>query len=167
MRNRLPELLRFGSVGGVAFVVDLGLFNLLCFGPGQLMGGRPLAARAIAVATATVVSWLGNRYWTFAHRRTTERTREFASFALMNLVGMGIALGTLALSHYTLDLTSALADNIANIVGTGLGTIFRYFTYRALVFTAPARASDSVQPAGAASAAPAPLRGGVDAGAAR
>lgn len=164
MRTRLPELLRFGSVGGVAFVVDLGLFNLLAFGPGQLMDGRPLAARTVAVCAATVVSWLGNRYWTFAHRRTQERAREFVSFALMNVVGMAISVGTLALSHYALDLTSALADNVATIIGIGLGTAFRYFTYRSLVFTAPASGPPT-------SAAPtpttAPWRAGVDAGAAR
>ena len=135
MRSRLAELARFGSVGTVAFVVDVGLFNLLRFGPGELLGERPLTAKVVSVAAATVVAWVGNRYWTFALRRTLRRTREFAIFALLNTVGMGIAVGCLAVSHYLLGLTSPLADNIAaNVVGLGLGTAFRYWGYRRLVF---------------------------------
>jgi putative flippase GtrA len=154
--RRLPELLRFGSVGGLAFVVDVGLFNLLRFGPGGLLADEPLRAKVVSVAVATVVAWLGNRYWTFAERRTSTPTRELLTFAGMNVVGMGIAVGCLAISHYGLGYTSALADNIAaNVVGLGLGTIFRYLAYRTVVFT-----GSPVGPAGpAASALALPERG--------
>lgn len=134
---RVLELMRFGMVGGVAFVVDTGLFNLLRFGPGELLEDKPLTAKVISVAVATVVSWLGNRFWTFAERKTTSQLREFIGFVAVNVGGMLIALGCLWFSHYLLDLTSPLADNIsANVVGLGLGMIFRYVAYRAWVFTA-------------------------------
>ena len=140
MRSRLPELLRFGSVGAIAFVVDVGLFNLLRFGPGELLAAKPLTAKVLSVAVATVVAWLGNRYWTFARLRTTARVRELLGFAVVNVVGMAIAVGCLAFSHYVLGLTSPLADNIAaNVVGLGLGTAFRYLAYRRVVFTGARR----------------------------
>lgn len=136
---RLAELARFGSVGAVAFVVDLGLFNLLRFGPGDLLEHKPLTAKVISVAVATLVSWLGNRYWTFSARRTANHVRELAGFAVVNIGGMGIAVACLAFSHYVLDLRSPLADNIsANGVGLVLGMVFRYLAYRHWVFTAPA-----------------------------
>jgi len=134
--TRLAELARFGSVGAVAYVVDVGLFNLLQFGPGHLLAGRPLTAKIISVTVATLVAWIGNRYWTFANRRTGSRSKELAGFALVNVGGMAIAVGCLAFSHYVLGFTTPLADNIsANIVGLGLGTVFRYFAYRRHVFT--------------------------------
>lgn len=134
--QRLAELARFGSVGAVAYVVDLGLFNLLRFGPGEVLGHKPLTAKVISVVVATLVSWLGNRYWTFAAQRTEGRVRELVMFALVNGGGMAIAVGCLWFSHYVLDLTSPLADNIAaNVVGVGLGTVFRFFCYKYLVFT--------------------------------
>lgn len=37
LRARGLEIARFLSVGGVAFVVDIGVFNLLRFGPGGLL----------------------------------------------------------------------------------------------------------------------------------
>lgn len=135
LRSRLAELARFGSVGALAYVVDAGLFNLLLHGPFALLEGKPLTAKAVAVAVATVVAWLGNRYWTFAARRGADRTRELVAFAVVNVGGMLVAVGCLAVSRYLLGLTSPLADNIAaNVVGLVLGTAFRYVAYRRLVF---------------------------------
>ncbi|MDO8108539.1 GtrA family protein [Isoptericola sp. b441] len=151
MRARLIELFRFGSVGALAYLVDAGLFNLLRFGPGEILGHKPLTAKVISVAVATLVSWIGNRYWTFAERRTTTRGRELVVFAVVNVVGMAIALVCLAVSHYLLGLTSPLADNIsANVVGLGLGTLFRYVAYRRVVFTS----TEPLRSAAATAAAP-------------
>ncbi|UFU02258.1 GtrA family protein [Ruania suaedae] len=136
----LGELLRFGTVGLIAFVVDTGLMNLLRFGPGELLGHKPLTAKVISVSVAVLVAWLGNRYWAFAAKRSEEtptaRSKELVQFAAVNVVGMAIAVGCLAVSHYLLGFTSPLADNIsANGVGLVLGTAFRYLGYRYWVFT--------------------------------
>lgn len=132
----LPQLLRFGTVGGLAFVIDVGLMNLLRFGPGAVLGDKPLTAKVISVSVAIVFAWLGNRYWAFADTRRSGRSRELLLFVVVNLGGMAIAVGCLAISHYVLGFTSPLADNIsANGVGLVLGTIFRYVCYRFIVFT--------------------------------
>ena len=152
-RARFAELARFGSVGAVAYVVDLGLFNLLRFGPGDLLIHKPLTAKVISVAVATLVAWLGNRYWTFSDRKTSSRRRELAGFVVVNIGGLIIGVGCLAFSHYVLGLTSPLADNIsANVVGLVLGTAFRYVFYRRLVFTGGPAGPD--QPAAVVTPAP-------------
>ncbi|GAA2516415.1 GtrA family protein [Rarobacter incanus] len=130
------ELARFGTVGLLAYVVDVGVFNLLRFGPGDLLEAKPLTAKVISAAIATLVAWTGNRYWTFAGKRTKNSLRELAGFAIVNVGGMAIAVATLWVSHYVFGFTSALADNVAaNVVGLVLGTIFRYIAYRTWVFT--------------------------------
>jgi putative flippase GtrA len=133
------EMVKFGAVGAVAFLVDVGTFNLLRYGLLGIDGPfehKPLTAKTCSVVVATVVAWLGNRYWTFRHRRRASRRREFVLFFLMNAAGLGIALACLAISHYVFGLHSALADNIAaNVVGLGLGTLFRFWAYRSFVFT--------------------------------
>lgn len=140
LRTWLGELFRFGTVGMVAYVVDIGLMNLLRFGPGEVLYHKPLTAKVISVAVAVLVAWMGNRHWTFAAKRRPQtpaaRSRELVQFAAVNLVGMAIGVGCLAVSHYLLGLTSPLADNIsANGVGLVLGTAFRYLAYRYWVFT--------------------------------
>jgi putative flippase GtrA len=133
------EVVKFGAVGAVAFVVDIGVFNLMRTG---IIGGdhglaeKPLTSKTISVLAATIIAWLGNRYWTFRHRRRASLQREFTLFLLMNVGGLAISLACLSFSHYVLGLTSTLADNIAgNVIGLGLGTLFRFWAYRQLVFT--------------------------------
>lgn len=129
------ELMKFGVVGGVAFVVDVGLFNLLRVG----LELGPLTSKTLSVVAATTVAYFGNRHWTFRHRGRSGLRREYVLFFLLNAVGLAIALACLFLSHYVLGLTSPLADNIAaNGVGLVLGTAFRFWSYRRWVFPAVA-----------------------------
>ncbi|GAA1989067.1 GtrA family protein [Isoptericola halotolerans] len=133
--GRRGELLRFGSVGAVAFVVDLAVFNLMLHGPVDVLAHKPITVRVIAAAVATLVAWVGNRYWTFAARRTRRRTRELLEFAAVNVGGLAISAGCLAVSRYVLGLDSPLADNVAaNGIGLVLSTVFRYVMYRTVVF---------------------------------
>ena len=139
------EVAKFGLVGLTALVVDIGLFNYLRFAGGQgPMFDRPISAKIVSVGVATVVAYFGNRYWTFRHRGRTHMSRELAMFFLLNGVGMAIAVACLYISHYVLGFTSALADNLsANVIGLGLGTMFRFWSYRKWVFPAvPDNAAD-------------------------
>jgi putative flippase GtrA len=135
LRARLVELARFGSVGSIAFVVDLGSYNLLRFGPVDLLHDNPLTARLVAVLLATFVSWLGNRHWTFADQRSHRRGREALLFTVINALGTGVTIGTLAFSHYVLGQSGPVADNVANVTGIVLGTVLRYAGYKLFVFT--------------------------------
>ena len=141
----IREMVKFGMVGAVAFVIDLGGYNLLVFGPhllgliGEgnttgLLSEKPLTARLISATLATLVAWIGNRLWTFRHRRNRQAAHELALFVAFNLVAMVIAVVCLGFSRYVLDLHTQLADNITNIVGIGLGTLFRFWAYRKYVF---------------------------------
>ncbi len=134
--QRLIELIKFGTVGGFGFIVDLGVFNLLQHGPLAVLEGKPITAKIVSVSIAMIVTWLGNRLWTFSAQRTTTRVREFVGFVVVNVGGMAIAILCLWISNYVLGFKSALADNLsANGVGLVLGTAFRYFAYKHLVFT--------------------------------
>jgi putative flippase GtrA len=130
------ELLKFGIVGGTGFIVDIGLFNLLQHGPFAVLAGKPVTAKILSVAVAMIVTWIGNRLWTFADQRTRTKVREFVGFVVVNIGGMAIAVLCLWISRYVLGFDSPLADNIsANVIGLVLGMIFRYLAYKYLVFT--------------------------------
>ena len=91
----------------------------------------------MSVAAATTFAYFGNRFWTFRHRGRTNMGREYLLFFVLNGVAMLISVGCLWVSHYLLGLTSPLADNIsANVIGLGLGTLFRFWSYRRWVFPA-------------------------------
>lgn len=129
------EMLKFGVVGAVAFVIDLGGYNLLVFGPDLLgLNDKPLTARIISATVATLVAWLGNRMWTFRHRRNRQASHELALFVFFNVIAMVISVACLGVSRYVLDLQTQLADNATNIFGIGIGTLFRFWSYRRFVF---------------------------------
>jgi len=132
------ELAKFGIVGLAALVIDIGLFNLLRFAGGEgPMFDRPISSKIISVAVATTFAYFGNRYWTFRQRGRSNMGREYLMFFGLNAVALLIAISCLWLSHYVMGWDSALADNIsANVVGLGLGTTFRFWSYRKFVFPA-------------------------------
>jgi putative flippase GtrA len=101
----------------------------------------------VSVAVAVVVTWCGNRYWTFRMNRRRDILREFTEFAAVAAMGLAISLVCLFISHYVLGFQSILADNIAtNVIGLTLSTVFRFFAYRHWVFSISrsARYSDSL-----------------------
>ena len=125
------EVGKFGTVGAVAFVVDVGLYNQLRFG----VGLGPLTSTTIATLVAVTVAYVGNRYWTWRHRPRRGVRREYVMFALVNGGGLIIQLVCVAFVAYLLDLKgNLLAENIAKIAGIGLGTAFRFWAYRTWVF---------------------------------
>jgi putative flippase GtrA len=138
LRRGAGELSRFGVVGIGAFVVDVGLFNLLVHvGDPGLLSDKPLTAKTIATVVATVFAYQVNREWTWKDRGRRGFWREYSLYFLLNAIGLVITLLPLALSRYVLGLDSALSDNIsANMIGVALGTLFRFWSYRRWVFPA-------------------------------
>ncbi|WP_223878489.1 GtrA family protein [Microbacterium radiodurans] len=138
LRTRLiGQLASFGLVGGLAFVVDLAVYNAV---RATVLQDSPIWSKVVSVAVATAFAWLGNRYLTFRRERSPHAVREGVLFAVVNVVGLLIAAGCLFVSHYVLGFTSQLADNISgNGVGLVLGTAFRFAAYRWLVFSPRSR----------------------------
>jgi putative flippase GtrA len=129
----IAEFAKFGIVGITAAMVDLG-------GAGFLQGDHitgPLTAKAISTAVATVVSYLGNRFWTFKNRDNHAPLRAWTVFIALNVVGLAIAEAVIGITYYGLGYHSSLAYNIAQVIGTGLATVFRYWSYKKWVFIAP------------------------------
>ncbi|MEH1015407.1 GtrA family protein [Micromonospora sp. CPCC 206060] len=153
----IHELSKFATVGGIAFVVDFALFNYAI----TALGIEPLTAKAVSTVIAASVAFVGNRFWTWRHRERSNPAREYLLFFFFNAVGLGIGLACLAISRYGLGaiwpevFQTPLADNLASyIVGTGLGTLFRFWSYRRFVFVAAgtpqtARKDSGRDPAGA------------------
>lgn len=132
----LAEAAKFGVVGLMALVIDVGLFNLLMYGGGEgPLYDKPLTAKVASVIAATTFAYFANRFWTFRARGRTSYLREYVLFFVLNAVGMSIALTCLWFSHYALGLTDIVWDNIsANVIGLALGTLFRFWSYRKWVF---------------------------------
>ena len=146
VRHLVPELAKFGVVGATGSVVDLGGSALL-YGTFHL---GPITSKAIALSAACVVTYLGSRFWTFRHRENQPVLREAVLFVIINFLGLLVAEAVIAFTTYGLGLKDPIAYNVASVLGTGLGTIFRFYAYRKWVFLAPAGQPALAVPADAA-----------------
>jgi putative flippase GtrA len=147
-RHLLHEMGKFGIVGGIAFFVDLATFNVLL-----AVTSWPVATVGSTVIAATL-AFIGNRYWTWRDREKSGLAREYGLYFLFNMVGVLIALAVMWVNQDVLGAIwpevfhTVYAQNVAKmIVGTGLGTLFRFWAYRRFVFVqatgAPAPIADS------------------------
>jgi putative flippase GtrA len=144
VRELLPpkyrELAKFLVVGGSAWVVDTGLFTLLSH---TILIDKVITAKAISILISTVLSYVLNREWSFRTRGGRERHHEALLFFLVNGLALGLNLIPLGVSHYLLgfnishhsQLTVTIADFMsANVIGTAVGMVFRFWAYRRFVF---------------------------------
>ena len=124
------EIAAFGVVGVVNMFIDIGLFNLLHF----TIGLGPTTSNVISAGVATTISYFANRHWSFSHRARTGLRREYSLFILINLLALGISSVVIAFTYYVISATDPLALNAAKVIGIGIGTVFRFWTYKRYVF---------------------------------
>jgi putative flippase GtrA len=138
------EVAKFGIVGAIGFVVQLGVQNTLH--TGFKIG--PTVAVVAAYIVAAVVTFVGNRYWAFKHRKGKGLRQEAVTFTLLNGVGIVIQVGLVDAVYYGLDMRDTFSYNAATVVGIGLATLFRLYSYRRFVFLAQpaAGAAEELEP---------------------
>lgn len=134
------ELVKFTVVGGICFVITIGLWWLLKL---TVLTSKPVTAQAIAIIVATIVSYTLSREWSFRTRGGRERHHEAALFFVISAVAVGLNLLPTFCSRYLLHLqtpyVSMLTQEAADfffgaIIGTLLGTVFRFWAFRRFVF---------------------------------
>ncbi|MFJ4656196.1 GtrA family protein [Nocardia sp. NPDC088792] len=132
----------FLVVGAIGFVVDAGVYNLLVFAGGEgPLFHQPLLAKIISIAVATVVTYFGNKWWTYSDHAGDTGIRHILTYAVLNVLAIGLQLGCLGFSRYVLGLDSPLADNVSGtLIGQAVAMGFRFWAYGKFVFT-PARAA--------------------------
>jgi putative flippase GtrA len=132
LRTLAPEVVKFAIIGGLNVVVNAVVFNVLLLLP--TFDNSEVKAKVVATAVAMISAYFMNRHWTYKDRDKSGVHREFMLFVFFNLAGLAIEVAVLSATKYWFGLTGWLALNAAMMLGLGLGTIFRFFTYRTWVF---------------------------------
>ncbi|MFI7448946.1 GtrA family protein [Nonomuraea sp. NPDC049714] len=144
------EWLKFAVVGGTAFLVDNTVFYGLKL---TILEPKPVTAKVIAVLVATIVSYVLNREWSFRTRGGRERRHEAALFFLVSGVGLVLSSAPLWISRYAFRLevpdvslvTQEIADFVsAQVIGTLIAMVFRFWAFRKWVFPEEKTQSGSV-----------------------
>jgi putative flippase GtrA len=128
-RLLIHEGAKFLVVGLIGTIVTFGVANALkSFGEYK--------AITIATIVATVITYLGNGRWAFRHRQGQGTTRDSVVFFVLNGIGLLIYYACIGVTDLAGVRHNVLWYNIALVVGTGLGTLFRFWSYRKWVWVA-------------------------------
>jgi putative flippase GtrA len=134
------ELLRFAVVGGISFVITTSVNYGLKI---TVLNKNPVTALIIGVLVATVFSYVASREWSFDTRGGRERQHEAALFFLISAISLGLNALPMFVSRYVFDLqvpnvgllSQEVADFVSGmIIGTLLGTVFRWWALKKWVF---------------------------------
>jgi putative flippase GtrA len=126
----------FLAIGGLGFIVDAAVYNLLVFSGGEgPLHSMPLVAKTIAVLAGLVVTYAGNKLLTYRDRKAPVSWGQVVRYGVVNVVAILVQLGCLGFSRYVLGLDTVLADNISGtLIGQALATGLRYVVYTLWVF---------------------------------
>jgi putative flippase GtrA len=153
-RQVIHEFAKFGVIGVIGLLITNVGYALL-----HSHGVGPVTSTTVATIIATIVAYVGNRYWSFRHRERTGVAREGVIFFALNGIGLLIQDGVVALNYYIVSpwllgtSHNKLAEFLALNAGIAIATLFRFWSYRRFVWLA--RADDTGAPAAHAPVAPA------------
>jgi putative flippase GtrA len=129
-RQIIHEFAKFGIIGAIGLIITNVGYVLL-----HSNGVGPVTSTTIATIVATIFAYIGNRYWSFAHRERTSVPREGLIFFVLNGIGLVIQDTVVAFNSYVLHLEHhKLAEFLALNTGIALATIFRFWSYRKFVW---------------------------------
>jgi putative flippase GtrA len=88
----IAELVRFLAVGTAGFIADAGALSVLVY----VYEIPPLIARLFSFPPAVALTWLLNRYWTFASGRDRPAGNQLALYFAVQISGLFVNYGLFA-----------------------------------------------------------------------
>lgn len=133
------KFVKFGEVGGLNWLVDLGVINLLVLVSGVAAGWLTVLYKAISFSVAVVNSYFWNRGWVFSDAQKQDQTKEAGKFLVASLLGLGFNLLVFSIvkfggQAFVPGLSDTQWVNVATIVGSLSAMIFNFVLYKIWVF---------------------------------
>ena len=89
MKKLVAQIMKFGVVGVIAFVIDYGLLALLT----EAFGVNYLVSATISFTASVVFNYAASMRYVFTHKEGMSRRREFAIFVVLSVIGLGLHVG--------------------------------------------------------------------------
>ena len=85
-KKLLSQIIKFGFVGGTAFVIDAGLLFLLT----EFCGIHYLISGMISFTASVIYNYIVSVKWVFDAKKDANKTQEFIVFIVLSVIGLGI-----------------------------------------------------------------------------
>ncbi len=130
---------KFALVGGVNFLLDLGVLNLFIFLTSIASGPFYSVFKGVSFITAVINSYLLNKFWTFSDQAQNKRvTKEFLSFIVVSLIGLFINNIVASFLVNFVGPQAGISENlwasIGAIIASFVGMFWNFVGYKFIVF---------------------------------
>ncbi len=130
---------KFALVGGVNFLLDLGVLNLLIFLTSIASGPFYSVFKGISFIIAVINSYLLNKFWTFSDQKQNKKVgKEFLSFIVVSLIGLFINNIIASFLVNFVGPQAGLSENlwasIGAIIASFVGMFWNFVGYKFIVF---------------------------------
>ena len=138
--RRIPILLqfaKFGAVGALNTLLDLGILNTLIAFSDIASGYWYSIFKAISFVVASISGYLWNKYWTFGVSGNIN-IKEFGQFFIVTLIGFGINVGIASFVVNVIgpmgNISPNLWANVGALMATAISLIWNFAGYKIFVF---------------------------------
>lgn len=125
--NLFIQFFRYCFVGGLAFLVDYGLLYLLS----DKFGLHYLVSASIAFIAGLVVNYVISTYWVFSESKYQNKRKEFAIFAIIGIIGLGLTEALMWLFTEPVGLHYMLSK----LITAALVLLWNFLARKIILFT--------------------------------
>jgi putative flippase GtrA len=137
----LYNFVKFGEAGGLNWLVDMGIVNLLILFTGFSAGIYFAIFKAVSFVIAATNSFFWNKLWVFKGSAKQKEGKEITKFIIATAMGMAVNVAlAYTISFFGPSLFTGIADkvwaNYATIAGSLTAMLFNFVLYKVWVFKA-------------------------------
>ncbi len=120
MKKLIHQLIKFGFVGGSAFVIDYGVMILLT----EVFGINYLVSSGISFTISVIYNYVLSVKWVFDVGENRNKTQEFAVFIVLSIIGLGLNQFLMWLTVEKIGIFYMLAK----IIATAIVMVYNFIT---------------------------------------
>ena len=127
MRKLIEQIMKFGVVGIIAFIIDYGLMVILT----EFFQVNYLVSATISFTVSVIFNYVASMRYVFTHKEDMSKTKEFVIFVVLSVIGLIINNVLMFVGVEMLPWPAWLSTHaymIVKIFATGVVMIWNFVT---------------------------------------
>lgn len=136
----IEQILKFGVVGGISFVIDFAVYSAIiaAFGKAKIV---VMVAAFFGFVISVIFNYISSMKYVFVHDENMDKRKEFTIFVILSVIGLGlneaIIMGVLHIYDMVSFLRSGIIwtykEQVGKIIATGIVMIYNFITRKIFI----------------------------------
>ena len=138
MKKLINQIMKFGIVGALAFVIDYGVYTILANG----LQINYLIANIVGFILSLIFNYVMSMKFVFERKENADKRKEFVTFAILSVIGLGIneliiygCVDGIYLNSTVLQeqFGLGLAKQAGKIIATGIVMVYNFISRKIFI----------------------------------